>query len=101
MKCPICKGTMEKVKDIIEQDGVEFEALKCTSCGEELLDMAQLKSLASKYRSLRKAKDVTFAQWGNSIAVRIPRDIAEEFHIVSGKQGLLKKEKDGIKIVPV
>jgi len=92
---------MEKVKDIIEQDGVEFEALKCTSCGEELLDMAQLKSLASKYRSLRKAKDVTFAQWGNSIAVRIPRDIAEEFHIVSGKQGLLKKEKDGIKIVPV
>ena len=92
---------MEKVKDIIEQDGVEFEALKCTSCGEELLDMAQLKSLASKYRSLRKAKDVTFAQWGNSIAVRIPRDIAEEFHIVSGKQGLLKKEKDGIKIMPV
>ena len=92
---------MVKVKDIIEQDGIDFEAFKCSSCGEELLDMNQLKSLAGRYRNLRKAKDITFAQWGNSIAVRIPRDIADEFKITSGKHGILKKEKDGIKIVPM
>lgn len=101
MKCTICKkGIMEKVKDTIEQDGVEFEAYRCSSCGEEIVDMKQLESLAEKYRKLRKAKDVTFAKWGNSIAVRIPRDIVEEYGIKSGRQAILTKDKKGIKIIP-
>lgn len=101
MKCPICeKGKMEKAKEVIKQDGIEFETFKCSSCGEELMNMKQLKVLANKYRELRKAKEITFAKWGNSIAVRIPNEIVEEFNITSGKQGLLTKNKDGIKIIP-
>ncbi len=100
MKCPICrKGTMEKVKDIMEQDGMEFEAFKCNSCGEEIMDMKQLQALAHKYRNLRKAKEVTFAKWGNSIAIRIPSDIVAEYKITSGKQAILTKDKKGIKII--
>lgn len=91
---------MEKKKDMIEQDSVEFEAFACPSCGEEILTMNQLKTLASKYRKLRKAKDVTFSKWGNSIAVRIPGDIVEEYGLTEGKHGLLTKEKEGIKIIP-
>jgi len=101
MKCVICqKGKMEKVKDIMEQDGVEFEAFKCSKCGEEIMNMKQLKVLASKYRKLRNAKDITFSKWGNSIAVRIPSDIADEFNISAGKHGTLTKDKEGIKIIP-
>lgn len=100
MKCPICKGTMEKIKDMIKQDGVEFEAFRCKSCGEEIMDMKQLKVLAHKYRKLRKAKEITFAKWGNSIAVRIPSDIINEYNITSGKQGILTKDKEGIRIIP-
>ncbi len=101
MKCPVCqKGKMEKKKDVIEQDGIEFEAYKCTGCGEEIMDMKQLKVLAGRYRKLRSAKDVTFAKWGNSIAVRIPRDIAGEYNISAGKHGTLTKDKEGIKIIP-
>ena len=101
MKCPICqKGEMKKRKDVIEQDGVEFEAFQCPKCGEEIMTMRQLKVLASKYQKLRHAKDITFAKWGNSIAVRIPSDIAEECNISIGKHGTLTKEKDGIKIIP-
>lgn len=101
MECPICnKGKMERIKDKIKQDGVEFEAFRCKSCGEEIMNMKQLKVLAQKYRKLRQAKEITFAKWGNSIAVRIPSDIVNDYNITSGKQGVLMKVKDGIKIIP-
>src|SRR3989338_1002519 len=87
--CPTCQGTMEKKKDSMEEDGIEFEAFKCVKCGEEIMNMKQLKALAAKYKKLRNAKEVTFAKWGNSIAVRIPSDIAEQFNISVGKQGTL------------
>jgi len=44
--------------------------------------MKQLKVLASKYRKLRSAKDITFTKWGNSIAVRIPSEIVDEYNII-------------------
>ena len=101
MKCPICnKGEMKKTKDIIKQEGIEFEAFKCMSCGEEIMNMNQLKVLANKYRKLRKAKEITFAKWGNSIAVRIPSEIVNEYNIKSGKHGIVTKEKGGIRIIP-
>ena len=100
MKCPICKGAMKIIKDTIPEDGLSFDAYRCTSCGEELMNIKQLKLLASKYRRLRKARDTTFAKWGNSLAVRIPRDMAGDLGIIEGKHGLIIKEKEGIKIIP-
>jgi len=101
MKCPVCqKGSMEKKKEIIKQDGIEFEAYKCTKCGEEIMTMPQLKVLAGKYRKLRNAKDIIFSKWGNSIAVRIPSDIADEYNISAGTHGTLTRDKEGIKIIP-
>ncbi|MEK6951915.1 MAG: hypothetical protein AABX29_02765 [Nanoarchaeota archaeon] len=101
MKCPVCNHEeMEKIKDLIKEDGISFEAFRCPSCGEEIMNMKQLKSLANKYRKIRKAKEVIFSKWGNSIAVRIPSDIVEEYKIKSGKQGILTKDKEGIKIIP-
>ena len=100
MKCPECKGQMNPVKDIIEEDSVDFEAYKCEKCGEELVNGSQLKLLAEKYRALRRAKDITFTKWGNSLAVRIPSDIATELGIKEGTHGLIKKEKQGISIIP-
>lgn len=101
MKCPMCKkGTMELEQDIIAEDGVVFEAYKCQECKETLLTTNQLKTLAEKYRQLRKAKDTIFAKWGNSLAVRIPNEIAAQFGIKQGRKALIKKEKEGIKIIP-
>lgn len=81
------------------EDNIEFEAYRCTSCGEELLNMDQLGVLAEKYRALRKAKEVKFQKWGNSLAVRIPKKIADELHLAPEKIGLLVKEKTGLKIL--
>lgn len=75
MRCPVCKQLMRKIKDTIKEDGVEFEAFKCSHCGEQLMNVKQLRQLAEKYRDLRRAKTIRFAKWGNSIAVRIPTDL--------------------------
>lgn len=100
MKCPTCnKGEMEKIKDIIKQDGIEFEAFRCELCREEIMNMKQLKNLSQEYRKLKQAKEITFAKWGNSLAVRIPKDIVNEYHLKSGKRGILTKAKDGIKLI--
>lgn len=48
---------MEKIKGRIKQDGIEFDAFRCKSCGEKIMNMKQLKNLADKYRELRKAKN--------------------------------------------
>jgi hypothetical protein len=100
MKCPICNGEMKKIKEGIKQDSIGLEAFKCESCGEEIMDIKQLKNLAQKYRKFRLAKEVTFAKWGNSIAVRIPNDIVNTYKITSGSSGILTKDKEGIKIIP-
>lgn len=102
LTCPICRQEgMEKKKDVMEQDGVSFDAYVCPKCGEEIMTMPQLKVLAAKYRRLRQAKEITFAKWGNSLAVRIPSEIVEELNLSEGKQGTLMRDKEGIKIVPV
>ncbi len=79
-------------------DKVKFESLKCTHCGEGILTMKQLGALARKYTELRKSKDITFSKWGNSIAVRIPNEMAEALGIKEGKKGIITKEKKAIKI---
>lgn len=100
MKCPTCnKGEMEKIKDTIKQDRIEFEAFRCKLCGEEVMNMKQLKNLSQEYRKLKQAKEITFAKWGNSLAVRIPNDIVNEYHLRSGKKGILTKDKEGIKLI--
>lgn len=100
MKCPICKGEMEKNKDIMKEDNIDFEVYKCKKCGEELMNMEQLHNLAKKYRKLRKAEEVTFAKWGNSIAIRIPKQFINSLHIRQGEQGLLLQEDKELKIIP-
>src|SRR3989344_3812614 len=99
MKCPICKkGNMNKVTDFIKQDNIKFETFKCDNCGEELMNGKQLKSLANKYRQLKMAKAISFAKWGNSIAIRIPNEFIKEYNIKPGKQAMLIKEKNSLRI---
>ena len=100
-RCPACRGEMKEIKDSIKEDNVDYEAYRCTSCGEELMNMKQLRSVAAKYRRLRRAKEIVFAKWGNSVAVRIPNEIIEELKIKVGNHGFIDKDKEGIKIIPI
>lgn len=91
---------MELKKDIMKEDNIEFEVYKCIKCGEELMNMKQLHKLAKKYRKFKKAEEITFAKWGNSIAVRIPKQFINNLHIKQGEQGLLLQEDKELKIIP-
>ena len=98
MKCPNCHKKMNRGTDTL--DGVRYETFRCV-CGEELMDMQQLGRLARKFKKFREAKEVTFSKWGNSIGVRIPKEIVEEYNISSGSHGILTKDKEGIRITPL
>lgn len=98
MNCPICHGSMKRVKDEIAEDKVAFSAYRCEKCGEELLTMSQLKGLAEKYRELRRAKHTRIVRWGNSLAVRIPQELAEELGIGEGDNAVLKKSRSGFEV---
>lgn len=37
---------------------------------------------------------------GDSIAVRIPSDVVEDYNIIPGARGFIAKDKEGIKIIP-
>ncbi len=99
MNCPFCKSKMEEKQGTMKDDNVRYSFYKCISCKEELLDMPQMQSLAKKYKSFRRANRVSVSKWGNSLAVRIPKSVAQELHLKAGKELLLMKEEDGIKLL--
>ena len=100
LTCPICKGEMKLMKDVIKEDNVEFNAYKCTKCGEELMDMKQLRNLTKEYRKLKDAQKIKFTQWGNSIAVRNSKSYLNDLGVHKGDTGLMYKEGNEIRIIP-
>ncbi len=98
MECYKCNIEMLE-KAGMDKQGFEYMLWHCPKCRDEFLDMGQLHELAEKYRALRRAEKAKFAQWGNSVALRIPKAMAKAFKIVPGKTALLMKEKNAIKLV--
>ena len=93
MKCPICeKGTLKKGKIKEYMFGVclgEFPAEICTKCNESFTDSETTKMIeeAAKKKGIwglgRKTK---ITQTGNSLAVRIPKPIADYLHLKRGEE---------------
>ena len=79
--------------------------MKCFRCqvtmtlATSVLDMKQLGELGEHHKRIREAREVRFTTWGNSIGVRIPKELAKELKITNGTTGRIMKEKGGIKIV--
>ncbi|MEM4254598.1 MAG: AbrB/MazE/SpoVT family DNA-binding domain-containing protein [Candidatus Woesearchaeota archaeon] len=97
-KCYKCNAKM-KIMQGADLEGIDYEYYCCTKCGEEILDMKQLHKAAEKYKALRKAREGKFQKGGNSLAVRIPKQIADELHIAPEKSCLILKEKGALKIL--
>lgn len=97
MKCIMCKGTLEEKTIEHKEFGVslgKFKAQVCTSCGEAFFDSDIAKKIQTKSKELSLfglAKKTKVAQVGNSLAVRIPKEIATFIN--------LRKETE-VRIVP-
>lgn len=97
MNCLKCKTKMrEKTSDY--EEGIPYSYWSCPKCGEEVVDMRQLHDVAEKYRNL-KQYIVTVSKWGDSDAIRIPRELTKKYRLKTKQTVRLIPEKTGIKIV--
>lgn len=97
MNCVICNGNLKEKNVEHKEFGVSigiFKAKVCTKCNDTFYDSETAKKIQAKSRELGLfglAKKTRVAQVGNSLAIRIPKEIAIFTH--------LKKEGE-VRIIP-
>lgn len=98
MKCGICKVEMKEQLVEHKEFGVslgKFPAMVCSKCGEKFYDSAAVDKIqaASKKAGLfGMVSRVKAAKIGNSIAIRVPKEIAEFVHLKPGSEVILHPE---------
>jgi hypothetical protein len=104
MKCPICeKGTLKNVQEKHVLFGIDvgtYPGEKCTACGEIFTE----SSVMRKIETVAKQKGIwglglktKVARTGNSLAIRIPKPVAEFMKISEGKEAYI--HPDGKKLI--
>jgi len=101
VKCPMCeKGNLVAGKMKQTMFGVylgEFEAEACTNCGEMFTDSEATQQIedAAKAKGLWGLGATTkVTKTGNSLAVRIPKKIADYLKIKDGREVYLHPEEN-------
>ncbi len=105
MKCPICeKGTLKRGKIKEAMFGVylgEFAAEICDKCNESFTDEKTTRAIeeAAKRKGIwGLGKKTKITKTGNSLAVRIPKEIADFLKLKEGKEAYIHPEKDKLVI---
>ena len=98
-KCPICgSGKLKKGK--IEEEMFEislgrYDAEICDTCGESFVDEATMRSIEQRARELGIwgiGKKIKVVRSEDSLAIKIPADIAKLFNLHEGKEIFLCPE---------
>lgn len=97
MKCVMCNGELKEKTVEHREFGIslgKFKALVCSKCGETFFDSdtaGEIQAKSKKMGLFGLSKKTKTAQVGNSLAIRIPKEIAKFIN--------LKKEEE-VKITP-
>src|SRR3989344_9290089 len=97
MKCIFCNGELKRGEVEHKELGIslgKFPASVCSKCGEVFFDESSVDRIQKKSKELGLfglAKKTKVAKVGNSLAIRIPKEIADFLK--------LKKEEE-VRIVP-
>src|SRR3989344_4588524 len=97
MKCVFCNGELNKEEVEHKELGVslgKFSALKCSKCNEVFFDEFSVEKIQKKSKELGLfglSKKTKVAKVGNSLAIRIPKEIAEFVNL---------KKEELVKIIP-
>src|SRR3989344_2335591 len=101
--CPICgKGQLKQVQEQHALFGVSlgmYPGQKCSVCGELFTAASVMKKIeqVAKQKGIwglgRKTK---ISKSGNSLAVRIPKELAEHLNLKEGKTAYLHPEEGKI-----
>ena len=105
MKCVICGGKTIKKNIEYKEFGISlgnFMADICKKCGETFFDEGTAENIQQKSKQLGLfglAKKAKVAEIGNSMAIRIPKEIAEFLKLKKGKEVIIFPEsKHGLHI---
>lgn len=105
MKCPVCgKGILKKGTIKEYMFGVylgEFPAEVCTACKESFTDSDTTKNIqeAAKKKGIWGLGATTkITKTGNSLAVRIPKKIANYLNLKNGEEAYIHPEDNKIVI---
>ncbi len=103
MKCPICnQGELKRRKTEEIMFGTSlglFDKLVCGHCGESFADeetQAKIEEAAKKKGIWGLGHKTTFAKIGNSVSVRIPKDIVRYLAIKEGQDAFIHPEGNTI-----
>ncbi|MFH1592335.1 MAG: AbrB/MazE/SpoVT family DNA-binding domain-containing protein [Candidatus Woesearchaeota archaeon] len=97
MKCITCNGELKKKEVEHKELGVslgKFPALVCTKCNEVFYDEISAERIQKKSKELGlfgMAKKTKVAMVGNSLAIRIPKEIAKFVDL---------KKEEIVKLIP-
>lgn len=105
MKCPMCgKGNLLKGKISETMFGVylgEFPAEICSKCHESFTNEKTTQAIedSAKEKGIwGLGKKTKITKTGNSLAVRIPKEIAKFLNLKVGKEAYIHPEKNKIVI---
>ena len=82
-KCALCKGNLrKKLVDykIYGKNIGKFSALVCNSCGEQWFDEAtsrKIEKIEQKLEIFGLSKETKISYSGNSLIIRIPKELAK------------------------
>jgi len=103
--CPVCdKGILKKGKIKEDMFGVylgEFPAEICSKCGESFTDSETTKKIeetAKKKGIWNLGRKTKITRTGNSLAVRIPKEIADYLNLTEGKESYIHPEDNKLVI---
>lgn len=92
MKCPICNSRMKKTEETFKIGTIslgKFEAEKCTKCSEVYFTESSSDAIDKKAKQLGLwglSARTKISYSGNSIIVRIPRDISKFMNLTKGAE---------------
>ena len=99
LTCPICeKGILKKGKIKETMFGIylgEFPAEICSKCGESFTDQEttrKIEEIAKEKGIWGLGKQTKITKTGNSLAVRIPKEIAVFLKLEEGKEAYIHPE---------
>ena len=94
MKCGVCGKKLKKV-DNIELKGFKIRGFEC-SCGHELVEPEDIDNIVKFFRFIKKQKKLKVFKSGDSLAIRIPKAIADIYRIHENDEIIIDPKKDGI-----
>ncbi|MFH1065867.1 MAG: AbrB/MazE/SpoVT family DNA-binding domain-containing protein [Nanoarchaeota archaeon] len=98
MKCGICRTEMKEKLVEHKEFGIslgKFPAMVCSKCNEKFYDSAtvdKIQSASKKAGLFGMVSRVKAAKIGNSIAIRVPKEIAEFVHLKPGTEVIIHPE---------